>query len=991
MARKHEKEYTKGLPLSKKTTDGITEGELIEIAKIEIDAPPKAKNSINKYIHSILQTRTISAITTIRAKNRYKIIKAQLLEQRSNEQNIATESNRPMTVNDDEIINTPRSREISNLGLLLEIESPNEADNEITSFCIKALSAGSCQNITFERIYESLGVEKFTNNKCDKRKSLTTTRVPKNSNQRKVLRYRATQQELKANFAKGAKKVIDGTIASEKSLPDNYPTATAFFNYFNEKLSGNTRKNNEQAISENQTWPTTYMPDMIQPFTVEEIYRSLKSCNRKKCAGPDHLKLENLYNCKLISLTNLFNTFFKLKSIPDCLKSNFTRVIAKVSTPTAVTDWRPLTIGSWLLRLYGKILSNRICSKVKLNKFQKAFMPIDGCTEHLFTLTNLIKMSHKEKRQRQFCFIDLEKAFDSIEHKSITNALKRFGIPEEYNDVINDIYKDSITKIILPDNTTTSEIPINIGVKQGCTLSPILFNLVIDELIEELKMSSMGICIENNKTPALAFADDLVLLSENIHEMRSMLRKVEHFLKKHHLNANVNKCGLINMRRSPRKNLMILADNTLKLNNIKLPPIYANETIKYLGLRIDGKGNTKSNQLSDNVTTWLNNINKSSCKPEQKVRIIREFVIPKLIFSLRNVDYNYVEIRKLDSLIKKTTRKILHLPQNSPAVLIELGCKYGGLGIANLSELHSGLRLKVYNQMNSNKDIVIRTLANQHHCMTNITRHVKRLNLPDEEINIKQYLINRKIQHLKEYKISAKELLSTVNSDLNLGNIVRGTSKVKGGAYVNVTNFIHCTTRTKINLTRGRPEEDKKCRNCKRNNEDNAHVLAGCPMIKGIVTTRHNNIVKEIQNDLKTKGATVYSEKLTYVNGIGYKPDMLIVKDNKLYVAEVSIPYCQSREYLKKRHEEKMNKYNNHDYLCKINGEINNNIGQPQVCAIIIGARGSIYKETLEDIYKIGLNRGNARKYQELACIMSDKIWRAFLNRRWIKGNQKVP
>ena len=96
--------------------------------------------------------------------------------------------------------------------------------------------------------------------------------------------------------------------------------------------------------------------------------------------------------------------------------------------------------------------------------------------------------------------------------------MTRKGIPEEVIDGILEMYKLSVT-IINNRGKTTRKININSGVKQGCPLSPLLFNIIMDELISKLKNRDIGIKVAGQSIVVMAFADDLVLVTEDTSHM----------------------------------------------------------------------------------------------------------------------------------------------------------------------------------------------------------------------------------------------------------------------------------------------------------------------------------------------------------------------------------------------------------------------------------------------------------------------------------------
>ena len=107
-------------------------------------------------------------------------------------------------------------------------------------------------------------------------------------------------------------------------------------------------------------------------------------------------------------------------------------------------------------------------------------------------------------------FIDVKKAFDSINHGAIYQALKSAGVPMLLVNYIKDLYSTSKTRIV-SGPTASSTVAVNRGVKQGDPMSPFLFNFVLDTCLGKLEG---GVQLsETLKLSHIAFADDVVLLA----------------------------------------------------------------------------------------------------------------------------------------------------------------------------------------------------------------------------------------------------------------------------------------------------------------------------------------------------------------------------------------------------------------------------------------------------------------------------------------------
>ena len=121
------------------------------------------------------------------------------------------------------------------------------------------------------------------------------------------------------------------------------------------------------------------------------------------------------------------------------------------------------------------------------------------------------------------CFIDLKKAFDRIWHDALFEKMASWGIPKKLINVVRSLYTDS-KSFIQWDNLLSDFMSSDMGVKQGCVLSPLLFALFIANLPHILKRNCIGARLGDVFVPCLFFADDLVLLSNSKHDFQLLLK-----------------------------------------------------------------------------------------------------------------------------------------------------------------------------------------------------------------------------------------------------------------------------------------------------------------------------------------------------------------------------------------------------------------------------------------------------------------------------------
>ena len=98
-------------------------------------------------------------------------------------------------------------------------------------------------------------------------------------------------------------------------------------------------------------------------------------------------------------------------------------------------------------------------------------MPVNGCSEHVFVVSEAIELCQKQSRECNLVFLDLAKAFDFVPHNPIFRALNRFGVGQRLASIVADLYTN-VTTTIRGKQGSIERIPMAGGVKQGCPRVP---------------------------------------------------------------------------------------------------------------------------------------------------------------------------------------------------------------------------------------------------------------------------------------------------------------------------------------------------------------------------------------------------------------------------------------------------------------------------------------------------------------------------------------
>ena len=213
-------------------------------------------------------------------------------------------------------------------------------------------------------------------------------------------------------------------------------------------------------------------------------------------------------------------------------------------------------------------------------------------TDHIFILKTLLnKYLHKLKNKLFVCFVDFKKAFDSVDRKALFQKLEKKGIGGNFLKIIKDMYSNTLYSCKFGDSYTDPFLA-TLGVKQGDSLSPTLFNLFVDDIDSAFtenintKPVNLGKHIFNH----LLYADDLVILSESPTGLQNCLNSLGNYCKRWRLNINVKKTKVMIFSKTVKKANTDHNSLNFKLNDKELEIV---DEYKYLGITVTSNGQLK--------------------------------------------------------------------------------------------------------------------------------------------------------------------------------------------------------------------------------------------------------------------------------------------------------------------------------------------------------------------------------------------------------------
>lgn len=694
--------------------------------------------------------------------------------------------------------------------------------------------------------------------------------------------------------------------------------------------------------------------DPRKTITAEDIKSALPPCG--SAAGPDGFSAKKLRTVPMTLLRVLLNLIMLQKRLPLVLCNARTIFIPKVPEASTAAQHRPITVAHVLTRVLHKIYATRLMAEIKLDIRQRAFIPADGCAENVLLLQTVIDEARHKLLPLAMASVDVAKAFDRVAHRAIINGLKRKGVEDEFCKYITDFYCLATT-VLCQDGATLLVHPTR-GVRQGDPLSPLLFNLVLDEFLDsqepEVSFSSGGLSVTS-----MAFADDIILTASTKIGLQCQLDYLHRYLEERGLEANASKSRTLTILPSGKdKKTKVVTDHTYTIGGDPVESITSTTQWKYLGIRFTATGTTNDGVRQD-LKLFLYRLAKAPLKPQQRLVALRQHVVPRLLHRLVLGPITAKLLVGLDRIIRSAVRQWLTLPLDVTLGFFYAPISEGGLGIMCLRTAIPGMRVRRFEKLLHSVYYPCAVAATTE-TMIEATRKARDL------CSYKSKVIKNSQESLKYWKntlhgsFDGMPLKNCSNAKGSTAWLGEGTTFLKGREYINLVKFHIAAIPNLTRLRRGR-DVSVKCRAGCDTAESLGHILQRCHRTHHPRIQRHDCIVRYLSKRLKEKGWQVQLEP-HYRTTMGTKiPDLVIKRDGQTIILDAQV--VGTRISLSEAHETKRNKYLIPELLALVDSS-----SRAIVSSVTMSYRGTWARQSVNTLADIGLGREDL-KLMTIRCL----------------------
>ena len=328
----------------------------------------------------------------------------------------------------------------------------------------------------------------------------------------------------------------------------------------------------------------------------------------------------------------------------------------------------------------------------ELPDVQADFRKGRGTRDQIANICWIIEKARQFQKNIYFCFIDYAKAFDHVDHNKLWKILKEMGIPDHLTCLFRNLYAGQ-EATVRTGHGTTDWFQIGKGVRQGCILSPCLFNLYAEYIMQNsgLDEAQTGSKIAGRNTNNLRYADDTTLTEEN-EELKSLLMKVKEESENIGLKLNIQKTKItafspITSWEIDGETMETVTDFIFLGSEITADGDCSHEIKRCLLLGREAMANRDSILKSRDITL------------PTMVRLVKAIVFPVVTYGCESWTIKKTECRRIDAFELWCWRRLLRVPWSArrfnQSILKEINPEYSLLKL-KLQYFHSEAETPIF-------------------------------------------------------------------------------------------------------------------------------------------------------------------------------------------------------------------------------------------------------------------------------------------------------
>ena len=366
---------------------------------------------------------------------------------------------------------------------------------------------------------------------------------------------------------------------------DDFRISNAFGKYYSEigkKLSDKIDKNACNDMNMGNVFTRVNESCFFYPTTEREIEKVIMRLKNKDSKGYDGLSnrmLKTIYSSILPALYIIFNKSLADGEFPHDMKMAIVKPLYKAKSRSDISNYRPISLLPVISKVLERLVHIRLMKFLERNKLlyegQYGFRKGRSTSDAILDLTGNILDGFNKGMYTLGLFLDMTKAFDSINHQLLFDKLQSCGIRGTPLNWIKSYLENRSLQVKL-NNVLSDNFPVSFGTPQGSVLGPLLYILFANDLPKYLKFAS-----------SIMFADDttIYISGKNLkflyRKMNDDLKRISQWFTKNSLTLNVDKSFYVLFK--TKKKLVNYHGNIIMGGT----SVKQADSVKFLGVHID--------------------------------------------------------------------------------------------------------------------------------------------------------------------------------------------------------------------------------------------------------------------------------------------------------------------------------------------------------------------------------------------------------------------
>ena len=401
----------------------------------------------------------------------------------------------------------------------------------------------------------------------------------------------------------------------------------------------------------------------------EEVRVAMKEMKKGKAVGEDDIPSEFLTEGGeevLEWITEIFNKVLTEEKIPSAWKKGIVTALYKGGRKQELGNYRGITVNSSMYKLFTRILRRRLEEEVEergiLGEIQFGFRKGKNTYDAAFILRQIFDQG-KRKKSTKVAFLDVRKAYDRVWREGLWRKMEGYGFGGKFLRVLKELYKEGTCRVNFGE-IETDWFGVEEGLKQGCSLSPVLFALYLAELGERLVQSGLGVEIGDVVVPGLFFADDMVVMGQGEGDLRKLLKMVGEYGREWKMQFNSSKSKVVNIgKKSNKDKRWQVGEGQVQEGDDYCLEIKEQEEYKYLGIWFSGVNGIfkthvkKTIKKAKKLKGVIKNVTADTYQRAGVVtKLWESLAIPSILYGVEVFDMADSDKRKLEIIERQVGR-----------------------------------------------------------------------------------------------------------------------------------------------------------------------------------------------------------------------------------------------------------------------------------------------------------------------------------------------